>query len=156
MFYRQKSLIKTLLQIFVFLLIATNLHADEWRFVGDIEGIAKRFDQLQKEGRIVPNSQNSWDLVDGQSLVFEGDLWKRGPYGVRTVKWVQDLLTRYNVEGSKAPRVVLALGNHDLNTISLIQWLPKMELGEHKAFNDWLKLKEAILPLFKAKVRPKT
>lgn len=137
-----RSMNKIVKLFFSFLLIlvyASSVIAEEWRFIGDIEGVPKRFEQLKQEGRIIRNG-DSWDLAKDHSLVFEGDLWKRGPYGIRTVNWVRDLLTKNNKDASR-PRVVLALGNHDLNTISLIQWYSKMELGEHEPFNKWLKEK---------------
>lgn len=124
-----------LLISFILLLLSLQISAVEWRFIGDIEGLAKRFEQLSEQGIITKNAQGGWDLVEGKALSFEGDLWKRGPYGKRTVLWVQDLLTRYG------DRVKLATGNHDWNTISLIQWMPKMEMGNLPEFNDYLKEK---------------
>lgn len=134
--------------LFLLLVAASLSFAGEWTIVGDIEGVPKRFQQLQNDGVISPDpSGQGWVLNEGQMLSFEGDLIKRGPYGIRTVRWVSDLLDKYGPERVRVTdspgtaKGYLAMGNHDLNTASLIQWLPKMELGEFVPFNQWLSSK---------------
>ncbi len=127
---------------FVIILFLSFSALAEWtRIIGDIEGIPKRWEQMEKEGIIKYDSAGNVLLADDYSLSFEGDLMKRGPYGKATIEKVLQLIERYNTD-PKSPRVRLVLGNHDLNTLSLIQWLPTMILGEATDFNDWLDKKK--------------
>jgi len=128
-------------RILAMILIISSLgslaHAEWNRIVGDIEGISKRWQQLAKEGVISFGRNGAVSLNDGHALSFEGDLMKRGPYGKATIDLILSLAKKYNKD-SQNPRVRLVLGNHDLNTLSLIQWLPIMELGQAPQFNTWL------------------
>jgi hypothetical protein len=128
---------KTFFSLLLILFVSFSASAEWTRIIGDIEGIPKRWQQLASEGVVSFDSKGQILLNDGYSLSFEGDLMKRGPYGKRTIELISDLINRYNVD-LKNPRVRVVLGNHDLNTISLIQWLPMMASGTATDFNQWL------------------
>lgn len=103
-----------------------------WRPIGDIEGLPQRWLELLRDQTIKVSSDGHATLADDSTnLSFEGDLWKRGPYGIRSVTWTLDLL-RQDPE-----RVRLSMGNHDGNTLQLLQWMPAMSLNQFSEFNEW-------------------
>lgn len=73
------------LLIAALLLLSLNAFAGWTVLIGDIEGLPKRWQKLINDGVISISPAGEVTLRDGYSLIFLGDLMKRGPYGVATI-----------------------------------------------------------------------
>ena len=111
------------------------------RPIGDIEGKSVHFKALAAEGHIKWNAaQNRWDIVNPNViLVFNGDVMRRGPFGIRANRAILDLAERF------PKQVRVSLGNHDGNILSFFAVQAEIESGLvtearlAEKYAEWLK-----------------
>jgi hypothetical protein len=102
--------------------------------VGDIEGLAAYFRSLEAQGYIRWDIDNQrYDIVDPLVIiVFDGDIMRRGSFGIRATKFINDLLTRFPAQTRSV------IGNHDGNILSFHIVKAEIDLNQNKSYTGWL------------------
>lgn len=135
-------MIKYTILTFVVFLLGASAWSAKTVILGDVEGQLPRLMSFLETSGAFDVSTINIKLKPGYNFVFIGDATDRGPSSIQILTILQNLKEKY------PSRVVLILGNRDINKLRLPNELSRANLGPPneeaatQSLNDWLEEKQ--------------